>query len=157
MANISMVYLNSLFRKKIIRQYTAVILTFGLLIVLPGLLGRCHAEGTKQLEPIAPNSYCRVTLAMDNLSDRVPFALIDCDEEYRLNIRINNFVAEKIYFGFGIVTGYDGEVLNDVDFQIKDPAGNIVEAFDRMQVPNIPGTFGYIERFCFILMWDFVS
>ena len=147
MANISMVYLNSLFRKKIIRQYTAVILTFGLLIVLPGFLGRCHAEGTKQIEPIAPNSYCRITIAMDNLSDRVPFALIDCDEEYKLNIRINNFANEKIYLGFGNVRDYGlyGDILNDVSFQIKDPAGNVVPGYQLMQIPANAGLSGFIS------------
>lgn len=107
------------------------------------------AEGTKQLEPLsAPdNSFCRITISIDEGGDRIPFALIDCSEEYRLNVRVNDFIHERIYFGFGNITDYgiNPIILNDINFQIKDPQGNIVAGYELQPTPDNPGEPGFIE------------
>lgn len=131
------------------RQNSTSSLVFTLLIILFGFQSVCLAEGTKELEPIgAPsNSLCRLILAIDEDNDRIPFALVNCSEEYRLNIRINNFLNEKIYFGFGNTTDYgiDPTIINDVNFQIKDPAGNIVAGYELSPLPGTSGAAGFIE------------
>jgi len=139
-------FFNKLFWKNYFRQSSANTLAGGFLIVFYCISGVSYAEGTKQIEPVAPYSYCRITIAKDDLSDRVPFALIDCSEEYKLNIRINNFANEKIYLGFGNVRDYGlyGDILNDVSFQIKDPAGNVVPGYQLMQIPANAGLSGFI-------------
>ena len=107
------------------------------------------AEGTKQLEPLnAPeNSYCRLTIAYDDDGDRIPFALVDCSEEYRLNIRVDHYTNEKIYLGFGNLTDYgiNPYPLNDVHFQVKDPSGNIVAGYTLKPTPHYPGDNGFIQ------------
>lgn len=132
-----------------VRQYRTTCYTVALLVLLFGFHGVCKAEGTRQLEPIGSpsNSLCRLTLAIDDDNDRIPFALINCSEEYRLNIRVSNFAYEKIYFGFGNVTDYgiDPEIMNDVNFQVKDPAGNVVAGYHLSPVPNTTYTDGFIE------------
>lgn len=111
--------------------------------------GNGIAEGTKQLEPIdAPaNSYCRLIITYDDYDDRIPFALVDCSEEYRLNIRVEHFASEKIYFGFGNITDYGifPSLLNDLHFQVKDPAGNIVAGYTLKPTPHNPGENGFIQ------------
>lgn len=109
------------------------------------------AEGTKQLEPLdAPsNSLCKPMIAVDPDSYRIPFALVDCDEEYRLNIHISDYTNEKIYFGFGNITEYgiDPNIMNDVSYQLKDPAGNIVAGYSLSLIPSTPGDNGFIETY----------
>lgn len=144
-----MTYLNITYRKTAFRQYKSNCLTVTLLVFLFSFRGVCLAEGTRQLEPIgAPsNSLCRLTLSNDDDNDRIPFALLNCSEEYRLNIRVSNFANEKIYFGFGNVTDYgiDPQIMNDVNFQVKDPAGNIVAGYHLSPVPHTTGDDGFIE------------
>ncbi len=90
---------------------------------------------------------CRLTLAIDDVNNRIPFALVNCSEEYRLNIRISNFTTEKIYFGFGNITEYgiDPSIRNDVNYQVKDPAGNIVAGYSLRLIPHTSGDNGFIE------------
>ena len=144
-----MKFLNILYRNSFALQHSTTSHVFIILIVLICLQGVSFAEGTKQLEPVdAPsNSLCKLTFAIDDSQGRIPFALINCSEEYRLNIRINNFINEKIYFGFGNVTDYgiDPMITNDMDFQIKDPAGNVVAGFELNQIPYSSGANGFIE------------
>ena len=106
------------------------------------------AEGTKQLEPAnsKPNSVCRLALTNEMTQHRIPFALLGCAEEYRLNIRVTDFRTERIYIGFGDVNPYDKtEVLKDVRFQLKDPYGNILPDYSLDSVPYSSGNKGYIE------------
>ncbi|MHC1774932.1 MAG: PKD domain-containing protein [Lentimicrobium sp.] len=144
-----MSYSNIRYRNTAYRQYKITCHIVVLLVFLLCVQGVCRAEGTRQLEPTgAPsNSLCKLTLAIDDENSRIPFALVDCSEQYRLNIRISNFANEKIYLGFGYVTDYgiDPEITDDVNFQIKDPSGNIVPGYQLRPVPNTPFTDGFIE------------
>lgn len=131
-------------------QNRKLILICVILVFILNFHGVGFAEGTKQLEPInAPSkSLCRLTIAIDNSGgNRIPFALVDCSEEYRLNIHISNFTNEKIYFGFGNLTEYgiDPLIVNDVHYQVKDPAGNIVAGYALNQIPYTPSDNGFIE------------
>jgi uncharacterized protein (TIGR02145 family) len=45
--------------------------------------------------------------------------------EYRLHITIAN-IGETIYYGFGDPLNNQDQVVNDVNYRIKDPSGNIV-------------------------------
>jgi hypothetical protein len=141
--------LNIIYLTASLQQYKISCLICGIIAVIFSIHGVCLAEGTRQLEPIGSpsNSLCRLTLSNDQNNDRIPFALIDCPEEYRLNIRVNNFTNETIYFGFGDVTNYgiDPAIMNDVNFRVKDPAGNIVPGYHLRQLPNTPFTDGFIE------------
>ncbi len=108
-----------------------------------------NAEGTKQLEPVdAPAvSFCKICLSNALQSDRVPFALVGCNEEYRLNVSIDNYQNQLIYIGFGKVIGGSsqiGEVFYDVDFQIRDPNGNVPNGFLLGPLPSMPGDNGFI-------------
>lgn len=110
---------------------------------------RLLAEGTLQLEP--PNapirSYCRVALSNNSTDHRIPFALIGCASEYRLNIRIKDYTKEKIYIGFGQITNYyeDTSVLQDVSFRMLNPDLSIVPGFALQQVPYQAGEDGFIN------------
>lgn len=132
-----------------VRLYKTIGLCFALLTFLLGFHGVCPAEGTRQLEPTgAPStSLCRLTLSNDAGNDRVPFALVNCSEEYRLNIRVSNFAGETIYFGFGSVTDYgiDPQITDDVNFQVKDPAGNIVAGYQLGPMPHSQWDIGFIR------------
>ncbi len=90
------------------------------------------AEGTKQLEPTnpatTPNRMTRLMFDQTTSAHRTPFATINCAEKYRLNIFINNPLAEQICFGFN-----DGD--ETIYYQVKDPDGIIVSGFALAQVP----------------------
>jgi gliding motility-associated-like protein len=106
------------------------------------------AEGTKQLEPkpTDPNSFCKVMLSKSIYNHRIPFALMNCPSDYRLNIRINDFSNEKIYIGFGTAINYYDtvQVIGDVYYQLKDPAGNVVPGHSLQLVP-VSGQPGFIQ------------
>lgn len=139
------------FLTKIAIRNRPIILINFVLSVFFSIHGFVFAEGTKQLEsPDAPsNSMCRLTLAIDDGDSRIPFALVDCSEEYRLNIRISDYTSEKIYFGFGNITEYgiDPIIMNDVMYQLKDPAGNIVAGYSLSLTPHNSGEDGFIETY----------
>jgi len=124
------------------------LLTLCCIIVMFGFHDITSAEGTKQLEPAgAPmNSICKIVLLQNNLENRIPFALLDCKEEYRLNIRISDFATEKIYLGFGNIINYfvDTTIYKDVNYQVKDPSGNVVSGYSLRPMP-VPGAAGFIE------------
>lgn len=106
------------------------------------------AEGTKQLEPVgAPaKSVCKIVFSHNKTEDRIPFALLNCNENFRLNVHINDFTNEKIYLGFGDVVNYskDTIIYKDVKFQVKDPSGTRVSDFLLAPLP-LPGNTGYIS------------
>ncbi len=106
------------------------------------------AEGTRQLEPegVPYNSICRIVLLVNDSEGRIPFALINCSEEFRLNIRISDFANEKIQFGLGSIVDYynSSSIFTDVKYQLRDPAGNIVTGYSLKQTPST-GEPGYIE------------
>jgi len=106
------------------------------------------AEGTRQLEPQgAPAvSICRITLSQYSGENRIPFALLNCSEEYRLNVRIKDFTSEKIYLGLGdMIDYYDpASIFTDVKYQIKDPAGNAVVGYSLKPTP-LTGETGFIQ------------
>jgi len=125
---------------------------FRMLFLLPILLAMKTSfglpEGTRQLEPIdAPtHSFCRLSLTNNEDDYRIPFALLNCAEEYRLNVTVRDHTAEVIYIGFGMVTDYVDETLayDDVKYQVRDPAGNIVSGFSLRQLPADPTDEGFI-------------
>ncbi len=129
-------------------QYSRYLLIFSLLTVLLGFHRITSAEGTKQLEPNgAPaKSVCKIVLSQSVIEYRIPFALVNCGENFRLNVRINDAASEKIYLGFGDVINYSDETIiyQDVKFQVKDPSGKIVTGFSLSQLPA-PGNPGYIS------------
>jgi gliding motility-associated-like protein len=121
-----------------------------LVIALLGLLGiEGHAEGTKELErfPADGKSVCKLMLSYNLGDERIPFALVGCAAEYRLNIRINNHTAENIYFGFGDAVSYfdTTNIVQNVQYQLKDPAGNIVTGYSLKNIPDGSGDPGYIR------------
>lgn len=130
-----------------LRKVIPGIFLLGLSIILG--IGTTHAEGTRQLEPPgAPSlSFCRLALTQNSSESRIPFALVGCDEVFRLNIRIRDYTSEKIYIGFGNITDYVDEtsVYPDVKFQVKDPSGTVVPGFSLRAIPALSGTDGYIE------------
>jgi len=122
--------------------------------LLPALLFihvQAFSEGTKQLEPTSapiafPEQRGRIHLSNMLSQSRIPFALVGCAAEYRLNIRIEDPGSETIYLGFGKITEYGGSLApNDVSFQVKDPLGNIVPGFSMAPLPtqNMPGAIAY--------------
>ena len=119
-------------------------------ITLSGVYGTSFAEGTKQLEPSgAPsNSVCKLVLSQNSAEYRIPFALNNCKEDFRLNIRVNDFTSEKIYLGFGEIINYadDAIVYTDVKFQVKDPKGAVVAGYSLRQLPRTQGNPGYINN-----------
>lgn len=119
-------------------------------VIIGALLGYiipAFADGTKQLEPAgAPSkSYCRMALSEDYSSKRLPFALLNCPADYKLNITVSDFTTEKINLGFGNLTDYADVVKNDVTFQVRDPYGNVVPGFGLKPIPFAPGAAGFIE------------
>ena len=132
------------------RQTRRRLLLFCILIILLGFHGIARAEGTKQLEPKgAPlNSVCRLVLLQNPAEFRIPFALVGCAEEYRLNIRISDFNSEKIYLGFGNIIDYYyyTTIYKDVSYQVKDPNGNVVSGSKLQPMPPaVPGGTGFIN------------
>ncbi len=132
------------------RQTRRRVLLSCLLIILLGIQVITLAEGTKQLEPkSAPlNSVCRLVLLQNLAEYRIPFALVGCAEEYRLNIRVSDFKSEKIYLGFGNIIdySYDTTIYKDVCYQVKDPDGNVVSGTNLQPMPPaVPGGAGFIN------------
>ncbi|MBK7212825.1 MAG: gliding motility-associated C-terminal domain-containing protein [Bacteroidales bacterium] len=107
------------------------------------------AEGTRQMEPLnAPDSsYCRIALTQNVDDHRIPFALVNCSEDYRLLISVKDYLHEKIYLGFGSISDYYEEniLLYDVKFQVKDQAGNVIPGFALQPLPSDPQDAGFIS------------
>lgn len=78
------------------------------------------AEGTKQIMPTSGSS--GELQVMPNFSN---FAMFGGPEDQRLNIKIKT-IGEKICYGFGDRRDMNGALIGDVEYQIKDPNGNIV-------------------------------
>ncbi|NVO19670.1 MAG: gliding motility-associated C-terminal domain-containing protein [Bacteroidetes bacterium] len=134
---------------KFVRHFKFKILSiFWIVIFIIQIQNQASCEGTKQLESIAfpDHSFCRLALTQDTSAYRIPFALTNCSEEYRLNIFIGDFTSEKIYLGFGLITDYsnDSVYFRDVKFQLRDPLGNIVPGFSLATVPSDPSEPGFI-------------
>jgi gliding motility-associated-like protein len=127
------------------RQQISLCVIF-ILLFLPGI---SLAEGTKQLEPNgAPtNSVCKLVLSQNSLEYRIPFALVNCKEDFRLNIRINDFRNEKIYLGFGQMVDYidDAIIHTDVRYQVRDPKGTVVAGYSLTSLPSNSGSPGFIN------------
>ena len=119
-----------------------------LILALAGFHTFTSAEGTKQLEPKnAPaKSVCKIVLSQSLAEYRIPFALVNCKEDFRLNIHINDYTSERIYLGFGDVINYAGNavVYSDVMFQVKDPSGTPVTGPLLVPLP-LPANAGYIS------------
>lgn len=117
-------------------------------VILIMLTVNLWAEGTKQLEPKPgePDSFCKVMLSKSIYNHRIPFALVNCTPDYRLNIRINDHNSEKIYIGFGkAINYYDTvQVIGNVFYQLRDPSGNIVPGQSLQLIPSSAGQSGYI-------------
>lgn len=101
------------------------------------------------MEPIgAPsNSVCKLVLSQNSAEYRIPFALVNCKEDFRLNIHVSDYVNEKIYLGFGDIVNYtdDNIIYSDVKYQIKDPAGHIVTNYSLRPLPKGPVEPGFIS------------
>lgn len=132
-----------------VRQYREHLLSFSFTIMMLVLSGISMAEGTTQLEPAgAPaNSACKIVLSQNSTEYRIPFALINCKEDFRLNIRISDFANEKIYLGFGQIIHYveDAIIYTDVKYQIRDPKGAVVSGYSLRPLPRVPGDDGFIS------------
>lgn len=135
-----------LFRPGIFNRYK---LKFSFILVFVIFNTLVLAEGTKQLEPVGSpaTSSCKIVLTRNTAENRIPFALLNCGEEFRLNVRIRNFATEKIYIGFGAVIDYfdDAIIYTDVEYQLKDPAGNVVASQSLRPVPDSPSEAGFIN------------
>lgn len=127
-------------------HFGLTLLILCILAIFPGFYKSASAEGTRQLEPKgAPwNSDCKITLLENNLENRIPFALVGCKPQYRLNIHIADFTTEKIYFGFGNILSYvsDTTKFHDVSYQIKNPLGTVVSGLSPMPSPGASGFIG---------------
>ncbi|HOW30098.1 MAG TPA: hypothetical protein PLP88_00895, partial [Bacteroidales bacterium] len=112
-----------------------------LLVIFP--FAAVFAEGTKQLEPaVGPGTqYCKLYFDNDLTQFRVPFAQLGCSADYRLYFYIDNPAVETVYFGFGSATNYGNSVLNDLQFQIKDPSNNVVAGFSMAALPTAGAGF----------------
>lgn len=134
----------------VVRQFWERLLSFSIIIIILGLSGISSAEGTKQLEPNgAPsNSVCKLVLSQNSLEYRIPFALVNCKEDFRLNIRINDFRNENIYLGFGQTINYadDAIIYTDVKYQIRDPKGTVVAGYSLRQLPRNSDSPGFIKN-----------
>ena len=75
------------------------------------------AEGTRQMSPFAKAAGW---LCIDK--NRNDFGFFDAAPEFRINIFVAG-TSEKILFGFGRFRNNDS---NNVQYRLKDPAGNIV-------------------------------
>jgi len=132
-----------------IRQIGKHLLLFSVLVSFLCVRGFSRAEGTKQLEPYGMSkSVCKLVLLQNRAEYRIPFALVGCPEEYRLNIHISHFETEKIYLGFGDIIDYfyDTTIYHDVSYQVKDPNGNVVSGSNlRPMPPSVPGGVGFIS------------
>jgi len=130
------------------RRNTRRLLLLCLIFIL-GFHGITFAEGTRQLEPPgAPsNSVSRLVLSQNFADNRIPFALLDCNPDYRLNIHISDHTSENIYLGFGNMVDYfDASVIfTDVNYRIKDPSGSVLSEFPLRILPQSPVNPGYIN------------
>lgn len=119
-----------------------------LVSLIMGLFGIVYGEGTKQLEPkSAPvNSVCKIVFSKNQAEYRIPFALVGCKEDYRLNITISDYTTEKIYLGFGDVINYlwTSVLYHDVKFQIKGPDNKPVTGYGLQALPQ-SGKAGFID------------
>ena len=119
-----------------------------LIMAMLAFHGIASGEGTKQLEPTgAPiNSVCKIVLSKNQAEYRIPFALVGCKEEYRLNITIRDYTSEKICLGFGNVINYlwTSILYNDVKFQIKGPDNKPVAGYELQSLPQ-SGNAGFIN------------
>ena len=106
-----------------------------LIIIILGYPFFGFSEGTKQIKPF---SLAEGELCLDK--SRNNFACYNAAPEFRLNIYIAD-TTEKICFGFGMITIPDS--LLTIEFQIKDPSGNIVYGAPSIPSPGI----GYIETY----------
>jgi gliding motility-associated-like protein len=105
--------------------------------------GNASAEGTRELEP---KGVCKILLSKNSVEYRIPFALVNCKEDFRLNIRIRDYTTEKIYLGFGNVFNYRWEsvIYKDVKFQVKGPDNKPVKGFILQSLPQA-GKAGFIN------------
>ncbi|HKK63737.1 MAG TPA: hypothetical protein VJ951_14325, partial [Bacteroidales bacterium] len=93
-------------------------------------------EGTKELKPSASSN---VEGALNPWDWGGDFASYTSAPNTRMNIRIDDFNNERIYFGFNSQYGGDTYV------RIKDPSGNIVYGPTEIVMSN--GSPGYIENY----------
>jgi len=129
------------------RKFGRQMLFLSLIYTLLGFSLSASAEGSKQLEPkTAPaNSICKLALSKSTSEYRIPFALINCREDFRLNVHISDWSREKIYLGFGNATDYAGtSVFTDVQYQVRNPKGDVVKDFALSSLPRT-GSIGFIN------------
>jgi len=79
-----------------------------------------NAEGTKEIMP-ADTCWGRLEI-YPNFSD---FAMYGAPPDDRLYLSIAN-PGEKIMLGFGLTRDNQQNIMNDVEFRVRDPQGNIV-------------------------------
>lgn len=141
--------LGTTYKINICEQLIKQLLVLLCFVFIPGFSGVAYAEGTKQLEPPgAPsNSVSRLVLSQNFADNRIPFALLDCNPDYRLNVNISDHTTENIYLGFGSMVDYfDATLLyTDVNYRIKDPSGKVVSEFPLRLLPRSQGNPGFIN------------
>jgi hypothetical protein len=99
-----------------------MLITMPAFVVLPAFV---QAEGTKQIL-LSDTGHGKLSV-MPTFSDFAWYnnAGVSGDPDYRLNIHIEN-LGETFYYGLGDPLNNGGTVVNDVEYRIKDPNGNIV-------------------------------
>jgi len=131
------------------KSVTDKFICFLLLLLLLLSPDYSRGEGTKQLEPKPYDlkSSCKLMLSKSIYNHRIPFALIDCPADHRLNIRISDYSTEKIYIGFGLAINYYDTVpvYGNVYYQVKDPSGHLVTGHTLKIIPTQPGDSGFIQ------------
>ncbi len=119
-----------MFTEKRIRE---ILVFFLLIITLDGI-----AEGTKQLLPDSTVSGAGLYIDNTITSVYTKFALINCPQNYRLNIHIRK-PGEKILFGFSIPS--IGQSYN-----LRKPNGTIAMSGYLSQIPGTAGTIVYYHQ-----------
>ncbi|MFH1296784.1 MAG: FISUMP domain-containing protein [Bacteroidota bacterium] len=104
-------------------RLTSTILT---LLLIPGLFPVVVlAEGTKQIL-LTEGGHGKIEVR-PSTNDFAWYASNGAsgNPAHRLNIHISS-IGEKIYYGFGDPLNNNDQIVNDVQYRIKDPLGNIV-------------------------------
>ncbi|PKP22661.1 MAG: hypothetical protein CVU06_09270, partial [Bacteroidetes bacterium HGW-Bacteroidetes-22] len=114
-----------------------------LIILLLVVLGT-RAEGTKEIMPTEA-SHGRICIYEPNeASDPNRFAIMNCDPNYRLYIRVGSG-GEKVYYGFGErMTDETSTYIGVVHYNIYNPMGTKVA--NNLVVPSA-GQVGFIQNY----------
>ncbi len=114
-------------------RYILILIT----TILPLLV---YPEGTKE---IMPDLAWNTRILLSTQSSRAPFALYNADSNYRLNIHIEDYTKEVIYFGLGQIRRSGNFPASPVNYRIHKPDGTVV--FEKLT--PVSGETGYINSY----------